>query len=76
MIGKRGIITDGIWTGTASDRELAKLIDGKNKVDMVDTTKTGCYFQIKYRDNYLGVLDQVNFYINKLKNKSDFEGNL
>ena len=39
-----GILHDGTWTGTASDEELAKLIDGKNMVDMNDSTSSDCYF--------------------------------
>ena len=38
-----GPLHSGTWTGTASDAELAKLIDGKNTVDMQDST-TDCYF--------------------------------
>ena len=29
-----GMLHDGTWTGTASSTELARLIDGKNMVDM------------------------------------------
>ena len=39
-----GELHDGTWTGTASDDELAKLIDNKNMVDMTDDTSTDCYF--------------------------------
>ena len=39
-----GTIHDGTWTGTASDEELAKLINGKNMVDMNDSTAEDCYF--------------------------------
>ncbi len=40
----QGKIHDGTWTGTASDEELAKLIDGKNMIDMIDETASDCYF--------------------------------
>ena len=45
-IVKTGVLHEGIWTGTASDEELAKLIDNKNMIDMVDSTSSNCYFQI------------------------------
>ena len=61
-----GILHDGTWTGTASDEELAKLIDGKNMVDMNDSTSSDCYFQIQYKENHVGVLDEVKFFINRL----------
>jgi len=38
-----GKIHDGTWTGTASDAELAKVIDGKNMIDMIDSTSSGCF---------------------------------
>lgn len=41
-----GIIHAGTWTGTASDVELAKLIDASNLSDMIDGTSTNCYAQI------------------------------
>ena len=40
-----GMIHDGTWTGTASDTELAKLLDNKNMIDMQDDS-SACYFQI------------------------------
>lgn len=39
------MIHDGTWSGTATDEELAKLIDGKNMIDMQDSSST-CYFQL------------------------------
>lgn len=42
-IVKEGVLHDGIWTGTASDTELAKLLDEKNTVDMIDSDAS-CYF--------------------------------
>ena len=71
-----GVLHDGTWTGTASDEELAKLIDGKNMIDMSDSTSTGCYFQIQYKENHVGVLDEVKFFINQLLDKSPFQDNL
>ena len=71
----QGMIHDGTWTGTASDAELAKLTDGKNMVDMEDDTATDCYFQIQYKENHVGVLDEVKFFVNKLINKTPFVGN-
>ena len=41
-----GQLHTGTWTGTSSATELAKLIDGKNLVDLSDSTATDCYFQI------------------------------
>ena len=43
-IVKSGRVHDGTWTGTASDAELAKLIDRDNVVDMEDSTGSDCYF--------------------------------
>jgi hypothetical protein len=68
----QGVLHDGTWTGTTSDSELAKLIDGKNMVDMSDSTSSNCYFQIQYKENHVGVLDEVKFFINRLYNKSPF----
>ena len=71
----QGMIHDGTWTGTASDEELAKLIDQKNMIDMIDETSTDCYFQIQYKENHVGVLDEVKFFVNQLIDKSPFDGN-
>ena len=70
-----GLIHDGTWTGTASAAELAKLIDGKNMADLQDTNSSP-YFQIKYKENYVGVLNEVKFFISRLINKTPFVGNL
>ena len=72
----QGILHDGTWTGTASDEELAKLIDTKNMIDMIDATSSECYFQVQYKENHVGVLDEVKFFINRLVDKSPFEDNL
>ena len=71
-----GILHAGTWTGTASDTELAKLIDGKNMIDMTDSTSSNCYFQIEYKENHVGVLDEAKFFINRLVDKTPFVGNL
>ena len=39
-----GNIATGTWTGTASDAELKKLTDGRNTVDLSDSTSSDCYF--------------------------------
>ena len=70
-----GLLHDGTWTGTASDIELARLIDGKNMVDMVDSSTT-CHFQIQYKENHVGVLDEVKFFVNEMVDKSTFVGTL
>ena len=43
-IVKEGKLHDGTWSGTASDDQLASLIDGLNMIDMEDSTSTDCYF--------------------------------
>lgn len=70
------MLHEGIWTGTASDTELAKLIDNKNMIDMQDSTSSNCYFQIQYKENHVGVLDEVKFFVNTLTDKTPFVGNL
>lgn len=70
-----GLLHDGTWTGTASDTELAKLIDGKNMIDMQDSN-TECYFQVQYKENHVGVLDEVKFFINEMIDKSPYVGSL
>ena len=40
-----GVLHDGVWTGTATDSELTKLIDNKNMIDITDdSSTTSCYF--------------------------------
>ena len=63
-IVQSGILHDGTWTGTATEEELAKLIDGVNMIDMSDSTNSNCYFQIQYKENHVGVLDEVKFFVN------------
>ena len=75
-IVQSGTLHDGTWTGTASDEELAKLIDEVNMIDMTDSTATDCYFQIQYKPDHVGVLDEVKFFINQLTDKTPFNGNL
>jgi len=70
-----GPLHSGTWTGTASDTELAKLIDGKNTVDMTDSN-TDCHFQVQYKENHVGVLEQVKFFINEMIDKSPYVGSL
>jgi len=64
----------GIWTGTASKTELARLIDGKNTIDLTDSTSTNCYFQIAYKTAHVVVLDEAKFFVNELSNKTPFIG--
>ena len=72
-----GVISDdGTWTGSASDSELAKLIDNKNMVDMVDDTNADCYFQIQFKEAHVGVLEEVKFFINEMFDKTPYVGGL
>lgn len=71
-----GILIEGTWTGTAPKIELDKLIDSDNMKDLKDTTSTNCYFQIKYKDSHVGVLNEVKFFITDLVNKTPYVGNL
>ena len=75
-IVKKGTLHDGTWTGTASAEELAKLIDTNNMNAVADSTASDCYFQIQYKENHVGVLDEVKFFVNKLLDKSPFSDNL
>ena len=70
----KGLLHDGTWTGTASDAELAKLIDNNNIVDMTDSTAADCYAQVQYKPNHVGVLDEAKIFINKLTNKTPLIG--
>ena len=45
-------------------------------IDMEDSTSTDCYFQIQYKENHVGVLDEVKFFVNTLIDKNPFDGNL
>lgn len=46
-------------------------------VDLEDSTATNCYFQVQYKENHVGVLDEVKFFINQLTDKTPFiDGNL
>jgi hypothetical protein len=45
-------------------------------IDMEDSTSTDCYFQVKYKQDHVGVLDEVKFFINQLTDKTPFNGNL
>lgn len=69
------MLHDGTWSGTASEAELAKLIDNKNMIDMVDSSSS-CHFQIQYKENHVGVLDEVKFFVNDLIDKTVFDGGL
>ena len=70
-----GMLHDGVWSGTASQSELAKLTDDKNMIDMEDSS-SNCYFQIQYKDDHVGVLDEVKFFINDLVDKAPYDGGL
>ena len=70
-----GMIHDGTWWGTASDAELAKLTDDKNMIDLIDNYSP-CFFDIQYKKNHVGVLDEVKFFINDLIDKSVYDGGL
>ena len=69
-----GQLHDGTWTGTATATELAKLIDGTNTIDMVDSTASDCYFQVAYKTDHVGVLDEAKFFVNSLLDKTPFVG--
>ena len=45
-------------------------------IDMSDATSSDCYVQIQYKENHVGVLDEVKFFVNRLADKSPFNGNL
>ena len=42
---------------------------------MEDST-SGCYFQIQYKEDHVGVLDEVKFFINEMTDKSPYVGGL
>ena len=44
--------------------------------DMSDSTGSDCYFQIQYKENHVGVLDEAKFFINNLTDKDPFVDNL
>lgn len=69
-----GNLVTGTWTGTASAEELKKLSDGRNTVDMTDSTSTDCKFQIAYKAAHVGVLDEAKFFVNDLLDKTPFVG--
>lgn len=69
-----GTMHVGTWTGTASASELTKLTDGKNLIDLTDATSTDCHFQVAYKENYAGVLDEAKFFINNLRDKTPYIG--
>jgi hypothetical protein len=69
-----GTLHTGTWTGTASTAELKKLVDGKNLVDLSDSTSSDCHFQIAYKANHVGVLDEAKFFVNNLLSKTPFIG--
>ena len=39
-------------------------------IDMVDSTASDCYFQVQYKANYVAVLDEVKFFVNRLQDKT------
>ena len=70
------IVNEGIWSGTAAQSELAKLIDGKDTIYLTDGTNTDCHFQIQFPTNYVGSLDKLEFIMLDLADKSMFvDGN-
>ena len=42
----------GIWTGSGSESELLKLMDGNNLDDYIDSTSP-CYYQISATSGYV-----------------------
>jgi hypothetical protein len=57
------------WTGTASDDEVAKLNDGDELEDYTDSSTT-CEFRTTFRENYVGILDEVSIFFNELNSDS------
>lgn len=71
------MVNEGVWSGTGSQTELAKLYNGKETDRYVDSTSTNCHFQIKFKDNYVGVMDRLEFFIQDLANNGPYiDGNV
>ena len=64
----------GTWTGTADAKQLPKLYDDKNLIDYTDATAEACSFQVQYKENHVGVLDEAKIFINNLLDKKPFIG--
>ena len=57
-------IHDGNWTGSATDEELAKLIDSDLLVNMAfNTSLDTCYYQVQYADGLEGYMDRFEYYM-------------
>jgi hypothetical protein len=73
-IVETGTMHVGTWTGTAAATEIPKLTNDKNLIDYTDATSENCHFQVKYKDNHVGVLNEVKFFVNDLNDKTPFIG--
>lgn len=65
----------GTWTASAAD-QAAKVHDGKLTADYTDSS-TSCFIQVQFKDEHVGVLDAVKFFIDNLNtSKAPFKGAL
>ena len=73
-IVKPGSIT-GTWSASAAD-QAAKVHDGKLTADYTDSGAS-CFIQVQFKDEHVGVLDAVKFFIDNLAtSKAPFKDNL
>lgn len=58
------------WTGTGDATELAKLSNGKNTDEYVDTTAL-CEVKTTFKTGQVGMIDEVGFFLNRLYTTTD-----
>ena len=72
-VAEPGTMHIGTWTGTADAKEIPKLTDDKNLIDYTDATAE-CSFQVQYKKDHVGVLDEAKLFINNLLDKTPYVG--
>lgn len=66
----------GVWSGTTSPTELAKLFDEDETTVLLDTTQTNCFFQVDFPLTYTARLERLEFFITSVQDKSPYvDGN-
>jgi len=73
-ISEAGVL-QGTWFASNTD-QMAVLSDYNNIVDYSDSTASGCFFGMEFKQGHVGVLDEVKFFINNLYDKTPFANNL
>lgn len=74
-LGADGKLSGTIFTSSDDSTEVAKLTDD-NTMNTYSDSSNPCHFGMKFKDDQVGVLTEVKFFIGRVDNYDAYVGNL